>query len=387
MDKKIYEKTRYQNIYRHKKNKNYVIMMSKPVKTSISRIDNKKIFDIDQAIKVRDNIEIKNARAVQVLNKDYLDSLWDKYIFACKTIKKQSYNTILRKNRTYEKYLKEKIKSPIAKLDTKFWAEYIDKQQCSNKQKNQILKDTKTFYNWCIEENILSINPIIKIQKYKVVKEEMKYWIPEELKQFLNTLDEAINTCSTLDKKMIAWRTKLLTLICFSLGDRIGETRALTYDNFNERTLKAIINHSINYDRNDNDFLSSTKTYESQRDVDVSKKIIDLVKSYKDFLINDCGYIVKNDDLIFFNYDTNMPYSDVALRKAFYRYIKIANVPKIRIYDLRHTYATLMMAEGKELYTFSSRMGHKNIKTTYSEYGHLTKEVRRNLAEATDKYY
>lgn len=35
---------RWENIYRHKKNKNYVIMISKPVKTSISRIDGKKNF-------------------------------------------------------------------------------------------------------------------------------------------------------------------------------------------------------------------------------------------------------------------------------------------------------------------------------------------------------
>ena len=34
MDKKVYEKTRYQCIFRNKKNKNYIIQISKPVKTT-----------------------------------------------------------------------------------------------------------------------------------------------------------------------------------------------------------------------------------------------------------------------------------------------------------------------------------------------------------------
>ena len=48
MDKKVYESTRYQNIYRHKKNKNYIVMISKPTKTSISSIDGKKIIRLER---------------------------------------------------------------------------------------------------------------------------------------------------------------------------------------------------------------------------------------------------------------------------------------------------------------------------------------------------
>ena len=51
MDLKVYKRTRYQNIYKHIKNGNYVISMSKPIKTSISRIDNMKIFQLKKQSK------------------------------------------------------------------------------------------------------------------------------------------------------------------------------------------------------------------------------------------------------------------------------------------------------------------------------------------------
>lgn len=56
------------------------------------------------------------------------------------------------------------------------------------------------------------------------------------------------------------------------------------------------------------------------------------------------------------------------------------------MYDLRHTYAATMMAEGKEAYLFSRRMGHKNISTTINVYGHLSDETKKEVAQAINKY-
>ena len=103
MDMKVYKKTRYQNIYKHIKNGNYVISMSKPVKTSISRIDNKKIFNIDEALKIRDNVQIRQQKAVETLHREDFDALWEKYMYNCKYVQKLAYNTLNRKGKTYNK--------------------------------------------------------------------------------------------------------------------------------------------------------------------------------------------------------------------------------------------------------------------------------------------
>lgn len=385
MDKKVYENTRYQNIYRHKKNKNYVIMISKPVKSSISRIDGKKIMKLEDALKIRDNKKIKAQKGQEIACSEDFDTLWCKYIYACKNIKKLAYNTMKRRIKIYNKYLKGKIQTRVSKLKKEELATFIDNIDTTDKEKNQIIKELKTFFNWCISEEYLIVSPMDAIEKYKVQKSEMKFWTPEELKKVLNTLDDDIINGNKNDV-MRASMVKILILIGFSLGDRIGETRALTFDCFDENLGIVEIKHSINYNINDEEFLSNTKNYHSQRKIDITKKLINEVKDYKKFLIENTNYAINDNNLIFFNYKRKKPYSDTNLRKQFTYYCYKANVTKIRMYDLRHTYVATMMAEGKELYHISSRIGHNNYSTTVNKYGHLSNKIRKEIAAVTDKY-
>lgn len=44
------------------------------------------------------------------------------------------------------------------------------------------------------------------------------------------------------------------------------------------------------------------------------------------------------------------------------------------------------MAEGKELYHISERIGHSDYSTTVDKYGHLSSKTRKEIASITDKY-
>lgn len=385
MDMKVYEKTRYQNIYRHKKNKNYVIMISNPVKTSIARIEGKKIFKIEDAIKIRDNPKIKVQKGLETTYKEDFDTLWCKYINVCKNELQLAYNTVKKKEKLYEACLKNKFNKKLSKITKDEMTNFIYNLDTTDKQKNQTLKELKAFFNWCIKEEYLITSPIASIKKYKVQKSEMKFWTPEELAKILDILNEDIKV-GVLDTVIKAQRIKIFILINFSLGNRVGETRALTFDCFDEKLGIVRIKHSINYDRKSNDFLSNTKNYHSQREIEISTKLIEEVIKYKYFLMDYTEYDVKDDDMIFFNYSTHKPYSDVTLRKDFYYYCNKADVTKIRMYDLRHTYVATMMGEGKELYHISRRIGHKSYSTTVNKYGHLSDQIKREIAEVTDKY-
>lgn len=385
MNLKVYEKTRYQNIYRHKKNKNYVVMISKPVKTSIAKINEKKIYKLEDAIKIRDNQKIRLQKGAEIACKGSFDELWDKYINYCKYELKLTYNTLNRKSKIYNRYLKNKITKKVTSLRKEDIALFVDKSICSDKQKNHILKELKSLFNYLVREEIVLSSPVANIKKYKVEKAEMKYWSPEQLEQILNVLNRDIN-CKEISKKKKAMLVKTLIFIGFSLGDRIGETRALTFDCFDEHTQTVKIKHSINYDTKSKDFLANTKNYHSQREVEITRKLINEVKAYKKFLTVELKLPVKENNIIFFNYSTNKPYSDTTLRKYFTEYCNKANVQKIRMYDLRHTYVATMMLEGKELYHFSKRLGHSNYSTTVNKYGHLSTQVKKELAKITDKY-
>lgn len=370
---KIYEKTRYDNIYRHSKNNNYVIRHNG---TTISKINNQRIYDIKIAKDYKSKLELNIKKIEQSSNTYLFKDLWEEYMFHCKEIAKLSYNTLKKKKVFYNCYYKEISNSKINNLSKEDIVNFINSQNISDKQKNEILKHIRAFFNWCCDiKGIISINPAKGIKYIKVPKVEMKYWTIDEFSKFINYIEK--------DKSEIGYRIRILVLLELYLGDRIGESRALTWDSINEQQCTIKISHSINYDPSSNDFLSSTKTYSSDRIVDVSDKLIKELKDYKTFLINKQINVA---NLIFYNYNTNRPFSDITLRKAFHKYCELANVPKIRMYDLRHTYVALMMNEGWELYHISKRLGHSNYSTTVNKYGHLENKIRKEIAKTTDKY-
>lgn len=73
-----------------------------------------------------------------------------------------------------------------------------------------------------------------------------------------------------------------------------------------------------------------------RKELDVTDKLLELIKEYKRFLANEIQYFVNDKTLILLNHKTGRPYSDDVLQKDFYKYCDKANVPRIRSYDLRH---------------------------------------------------
>lgn len=373
MNTRIYEKTRYQNIYRHKKNKNYIIRNRE---TSISEINNDKIYDIEVAKKILNKMNLDILKAQKQANSLFFKDLWSKYISHCENVSKLAYNTLKKKKSIYRCFLKDLDNKKVDKISKQEIADYIAVLPTTDKQKNATLVMLKGFFTWCMDQEIIFSNPTQRINSIKVNKAEMKYWSVEQFQRFMTYISEIDNPH--------AKRIKMFVLIELNLGDRPGETRALTWKVMNQDHSTIGVLHSIDHDPNTKDYLKVTKNYQSERTVDVSDKLITAISEYKKYLES----IYENvNDIIFWNYGLHKPYSDTALRKQFYKYCDEANVPRIRLYDLRHTYVALMMNEGWELYHISKRIGHKNYATTVDKYGHLEDKVRKEIAKTTDKYF
>ena len=80
---KIYEKTRYTNIYRHSKNGNYVIRHDS---TTVSKINNLKIYDIKVSRDYKAKLELNIKKIEQSTNSYLFKDLWNEYIYYCKNI-------------------------------------------------------------------------------------------------------------------------------------------------------------------------------------------------------------------------------------------------------------------------------------------------------------
>jgi integrase len=60
--------------------------------------------------------------------------------------------------------------------------------------------------------------------------------------------------------------------------------------------------------------------------------------------------------------------------------LKTSGLRRIRFHDLRHTFATLLIAQGESPKYIQSQLGHSSIQITLDRYGHLMPEVNEQAA-------
>jgi integrase len=65
--------------------------------------------------------------------------------------------------------------------------------------------------------------------------------------------------------------------------------------------------------------------------------------------------------------------------------LKRAGLPDIRWHDLRHTYATLLLARGTHPTYVQKSLGHASVQLTLDRYSHWMPSMGRNTAEGIDE--
>jgi hypothetical protein len=73
------------------------------------------------------------------------------------------------------------------------------------------------------------------------------------------------------------------------------------------------------------------------------------------------------------------------MKRAWHRTIKATGVRRIRPYDLRHTFASLLITAGKNPLYIARQMGHYNAGFTLDTYGHMMEALPKQQAEWIDE--
>jgi integrase len=64
--------------------------------------------------------------------------------------------------------------------------------------------------------------------------------------------------------------------------------------------------------------------------------------------------------------------------------VKAAGIPHLRFHDLRHSAASLLLAQGVSPKYISHLLGHKQVSFTMQTYAHVIKETQQELADKMD---
>lgn len=216
-------------------------------------------------------------------------------------------------------------------------------------------------FNFAVKYYNLKSNPARDCGSMgKKKADSMQFWTQAEFNSFISVVDDITD--------------RAIFMLLYYSGMRSGELFALTLSDFDFSLKTVSINK--NYARqNGEDLILTPKTEKSKRIVSLPDFMIAAIKEYANKL-----YDLSPTQRLF-------PNNKYTLNKHMVKYCKKANVKKIRIHDLRHSHASLLIELGFSPLLISERLGHENIETTLQTYSHLYPNKQSEVASKLEELH
>ncbi len=224
--------------------------------------------------------------------------------------------------------------------------------------------------NIALDDEVITANPahnIGKIFKKQESKLTVEPYSQEELKTLLDSVLES------------SPRFYPLYLTLARTGMRLGECIGLQWDDIDFE------NRFIHIQRGFSKGKVETPKSGQSRKVDMSLQLTNVLKELLHQRKVDTlkkGW-KKMPEWVFVKDDGN-PYHESHPRRMFYRIIEKYGLRKIRLHDLRHTYATLRITKGDNVADVSKQLGHHSVKFTMDIYYHWLPGENKNEVDALD---
>lgn len=234
---------------------------------------------------------------------------------------------------------------------------------------NLVVNLVNAALNYAVRKKLLPSNPAKYADRPKIEKKDMKYWSADNVRKFLNGFDD---------------RCWIIFFILIYTGMRIGELLGLRMEDIDLKNKKIYI-RQILISRNKR-LKAGAKNNMSNRSISISNRVVkELTKHMK--LIRTEKMIMKeayfDNGLLICNKD-GKPMDDSYTRKLLIKFIKITGVPLLRIHDLRHTFASLLLQSGQHPKVIQEALGHSTIRMTMDLYSHLAPNMQDDAADALE---
>ena len=210
---------------------------------------------------------------------------------------------------------------------------------------------------------VIVSNPAERVQPPKAKKPKRKYYDDDQCKILLENLEQ-------LDEEQIKYKTAII-LTVFT-GVRLGELMGLEWNDIDFRNGIVSVNRSSQYLADTGVFTKVPKTESSIREVAIPDFVISLLEEYKLWYEEQkslYGELWINSNRLFVQAD-GKPMHASTISKWFVKFIGQIRLPLINFHGLRHTNATLLIAQNIDVAVVAARLGHAQITTTFNFYVH-----------------
>lgn len=306
-----------------------------------------------EAVEYESKINLENKTSNTAMSFLEMASLWEDNLESSETSRRHHREAFEIRCADF----KDKPIKSITKPQLVAWKTNLSKKDYGTKTKNTTMSYVRSVFNFAnkvygIPDVSIVLNNFKKSDE-EIMNEEMQVWSLNEFNTFLSYV------------KLPIYRIFFKTL--FWTGARRGEIIALQCSDLKDKKISI---HASQ--RNQARGVTPTKTKQS-REVTVDDEL------YKDLVLlrdtYNTGYLFGGD----------VSLSPTTIDRYFQQAIKESGVKHIRLHDLRHSHATILINNGVNIVAVSKRLGHANIEQTLKTYTHLLEDTDKEMISTINR--
>jgi integrase len=216
--------------------------------------------------------------------------------------------------------------------------------------------------------HLIETNPVDGVDAPRVVKADTKVLTIEQSDAFL--------------AQVAPHRLSGFFVVALTTAMRPGEILGLKWDDIDLKRATISVRRTIE-DHKGKPVVGEPKTAGSRRRIDIPRRCVAALALQKERLLaeglHSVGWV--------FPSTAGTPLGIRNVSRMFKIALEEAKLPDIRLYDLRHTAATIALIAGIPLKVVSERLGHASIKITADTYQHVIPSLQRAAADRLDDVF
>lgn len=224
--------------------------------------------------------------------------------------------------------------------------------------------------------SLIKINPADAVVLPKVVKKEMNILTEEQISVFIDAISHH-------------WFGPIYIIALFC-GLRRGECIAIKLENIDREKKCIKVDSQIQRDRLNKTGLHVTSLKnDTPRTIYPPQIVFDYIDWYLEMVRDPLSKLHADEwtetGLLFVNETGGYLDPDNVLA-VFKTILRNNNLPDVRLHDLRHTFATINLAQGVDIKTLQESLGHYDPGFTLKQYGHSTEKMKQAQQSQLDSF-
>jgi integrase len=219
-----------------------------------------------------------------------------------------------------------------------------------------------------VRQRLVLQNVVRLVPVPKAARRELTVWTREDMQEFLRR--------SADDRNALLYEMALKT------GMRRGELLALRWQDVHIREGWLSVQRTVTIGKKGAIRVGDVKTKAGRRRIRLSPQLVAKLRSHRQQRPRriDAGQAGQDAGLVFQS-SVGTLVNPTRLYQQFKRLVNQLGLKPIRFHDLRHTFATLTLADGANVKAVSAQLGHSSIATTLDLYAHVTEDMEQALAD------